>query len=62
MRAQSGPGLDTFVNVQVETATSGGIMQLNGIHHITLIATAASRNVDFHARRLAPRMVMRTVA
>ncbi len=34
---------------------------ISGIHHITAICADPQRNIDFHVRVLAPRMVKKTV-
>src|SRR5207247_1873743 len=38
-----------------------GVMQLEGIHHVTAITGDARRNVDFYARVLGLRLVKKTV-
>jgi len=38
-----------------------GIMQINGIHHVTAIAGPARRNLDFYGRVLGLRLVKKTV-
>src|SRR5215207_11176922 len=44
-----------------QATTSGGGVQLDGIHHITCITGDAPRNVDFYVRVLGLRMAKKTV-
>lgn len=43
------------------TGPEEGIMQINGIHHVTAIAGPARRNLDFYSRVLGLRLVKKTV-
>lgn len=53
----------TFLSNEAPRLTSPeeGIMQINGIHHVTAIAGPARRNLDFYGRVLGLRLVKKTV-
>ena len=53
--------MPTFISARVYARLHNGPVQLEGVHHVTLITGDAPRNVDFYTRVLGLRMVKKTV-
>jgi glyoxalase family protein len=53
--------MPTFISARVYARLHNAPMQLEGVHHVTLITADAPRNVDFYTRVLGLRLVKKTV-
>src|SRR5215204_2039593 len=53
--------MPTFISARVYARLHNAPMQLEGLHHVTLITADAPRNVDFYTRVLGLRLVKKTV-
>jgi glyoxalase family protein len=53
--------MPTFISARVYARLHNATMQLEGVHHVTLITGDAPRNVDFYTRVLGLRLVKKTV-
>jgi glyoxalase family protein len=50
-----------YVQLLCEAVAEGGVMKLEGLHHITMITGDAQKNVEFYADVLGLRLVKKTV-
>src|SRR5215213_1428711 len=58
---ENGPTIPTFISARVYARLHNASMQLEGVHHVTLITGDAPRNVDFYTGVLGLRLVKKTV-
>src|SRR5215211_4548540 len=58
---ENGTMIPTFISARVYARLHNAPMQLEGVHHVTLITGDAPRNVDFYTRVLGLRLVKKTV-
>ena len=58
---RNGTTIPTFISARVYARLHNAPMQLEGVHHVTLITGDAPRNVDFYTRVLGLRLVKKTV-
>src|SRR5918994_920154 len=58
---ENGTTMPTFISARVYARLHNGPVQLEGVHHVTLITGDAPRNVDFYTGVLGLRLVKKTV-